>query len=193
VAEIAVKGLRTRKSCIVLLAIMLLSPLVCYGAVWLFARFGGDLATSGDLPVPDGSQFVVAVYEDDYYDQKHSIYLSQSSPEELREWFIQAGFGMTPIPLDMEGKSVIDYDNYYGTPGIYSPISAPQMLHMYSVALISGVFDDGSIDCQDIRVYTNRAALASDFGFNDIPDGRTAFVTTTCWRNAYTSDMYSVS
>jgi hypothetical protein len=162
--------------------------------MWLFARYGGELATSGDLPVPEGSEFIAAVYEHKYYAQKHSLYLSRSTPEELREWFIQAGFSMTPIPLDTEGESLIDYDDYYGTPGIYShSFSAPQMLHMYSVYFVSGWFDDGSIDCQDIRVYTNNAAIQSDYSFNEVPAGMTAVVITTCWRNAYTPDMYSVS
>lgn len=165
------------------LLIALLMPAICYGAMWVFARFGGELVTSADLPVPEGSQFVMSTYSDGYYTQKSTLYTYPSTPEALREWFIQAGFSMSPIPLDFEHTRFIDYPNYYGTTNLFHVSSLPQVLHKWSVYLTSGWFDEMVRQCQAIHVYKNTSATAIDFPEITIPEGVTAFVITTCWPN----------
>lgn len=172
---------RRRRGCIILLVIVLLSPALCYGAMWLFARFGGEWATAGDLPARVGSQFITATYDDGYYTQKHSLYIYPSTPEELREWFIQAGIGMTPILLDRERNSYIDNPDYYMQPPLFHMRTTFQEIHQRAVYLTSRWWDDFMPNCQGIRVYKNNAAAIRDFPGSTVPAGLTAFVITTCW------------
>ncbi len=149
--------------------------------MWLFARFGGELATSGDLPIPDGSRLAANRYEAGYaYMTKLSLYFNDANAEELRQWYVDTGINMSPIPLDLEGATFIEYDDYYGTPSPFHIRSTLQSLHLSSVYLTSQWYDEMAPDCQAIQVYKNGETV-STFPAMSIPEGYTAIVITTCW------------
>ena len=88
-----------RRGCVLLLLAIFLIPALCYGSMWLFALIGGEWAASSDMPLPPNSRFLGSTYEDGYaYRSKNSLYANQSTPEELRGWFVVEGISMSPIP-----------------------------------------------------------------------------------------------
>ncbi|MCA0455545.1 MAG: hypothetical protein LCI00_16340 [Chloroflexi bacterium] len=161
---------------------MLAIPAVCFGSMWLFARFGGEWATAAELPVPPDSQLLRVIYEDDYaYRDKTSVYAHPSPPEALREWFVQAGISMSPIPLNMEKTSFIQYDNYYGTPTPFHLGSSLSRLHATATMFTHGWFEDFTADCQAVRVYKSIALAAEDFPDLKFGNATSIFAITNCW------------
>lgn len=176
------RTIRYKRGCVALLLIMLAIPVVCFGSMWLFARFGGEWATAADLPVPPDSQLLRVIYEDDYaYRNKTSIYSHLSSAEALREWFDNAGISMSPIPLNMEMTSFIQYDNYFGTPSPFHLGSSLSTLHATAAMFTHGWFEEMLPDCQSVRVYKSLAFAADDFPDLQTANATTIFAITNCW------------
>jgi hypothetical protein len=155
---------------------------VCYVSMWLFARIGGEWATRYDIPVPNSSEFVtVRNYVFGQYVEKRSLFISQATPKELREWFIQSGVPMTPILLDAERNIYMDQpDFFYETP-LYHHYTLFQVIHLYSVYFTTGWLDDMVPHCQGVQVYRNNAAVGIEFPGYIVPEGYTAFMVSVCW------------
>ncbi len=185
VDQLAVQQRRARgykRGCVILLVVVLAIPAVCFGSMWLFARFGGEWATAAELPVPPDSQLLRVTYEDGYkYRNKTSIYGHQSSPEILREWFDQAGISMSPIPLNMEKTRFIQYDTYYGTPSPFHVGSSLGMLHITASLLTHGWYEDFMAECQAVRVYKSLGLAADDFPDLQTGNATSVFVIMNCW------------
>ena len=176
------KSSSRRRGCVVLLLIILLLPSLCYGSMWLFALVGGEWATSSDLPLPPNSRFLGSTYEDGYaYRSKNSLYANQSTPEELREWFVQENIFMSPIPLNLEKTRFIEYDHYFGTASPFHRSSFLQQLHSSAAFLTHGWFDEMAPDCQQVRVYKDATFAAQDFPDIDISNATSVILLTTCW------------
>ncbi|MEO8609035.1 MAG: hypothetical protein ABI690_14190 [Chloroflexota bacterium] len=175
---------RFRRGCIIAGVFLLLIPALCYGCIWLFARYGGEWATDRDIPIPDNSQFVKAIYEEDFYTKKHSLYLHYATPEELRGWFIvQARIGLTPIALDSEQKRFIDNNDFYMESPTFHQTTFLSQLQEMSAIYTSGWFGEVVSDCQGVHIYKNHAAAVRDFPDQNLPDDKTLFVISTCWPN----------
>ena len=173
-----------RRGCTFAVLTLLLIPALCYSSMWIFARYGGEWATSGDIPIPDSSQFVKAIYEDGFYTEKHSLYLHHATPEELRGWFIiQAHIGMTPIALAFSQTGYIDNPDVYMEPPTFYLTTFWNDLHRISATYTSGWFAEMVSDCQGVHVYKNHAAAMRDFPDLNLPDDKTLFVISTCWPN----------
>lgn len=173
---------RIRLGCAVLIGIAILIPVLCYGSMWLFARYGGEWATASDIPIPENGQFVAASYSEGYlYISKHSLYIYPITPEELRERFIQLGVRLTPIGLDLEGERFIEYDDAYGTVwGFYRSTNLHD-LHRFSALLTAGWFDESISMCQGVRVYKDIHTLQLRFPEVNLPDSYAGVIVTTCW------------
>jgi hypothetical protein len=174
---------RNRRGCIIAGVVLLLIPALCYSSMWLFARHGGEWAASGDIPIPDNSQFVKAIYEDDFYTKKQSLYLHHAAPEELRGWFVVQGIGLTPIALNFEKTKFIDHPDFYGRPPTFRHNTFLSQIQELSAAITAGLFDEMIPECQDVRVYKNHAAAVRDFPDLNLPTDKTLFVISTCWPN----------
>jgi hypothetical protein len=177
------KLLYRRRGCKILLLAIFLMPAWCYAVLWLYARFGGEWATA--FPVPPDSRLIASIYQPDYrYTNKTSIYANQSTPEALREWFVDSGVAMTPIPLNAEGTSFIESDKFYGTPYPYYRFASDgSMLHRFAATITHGWFDDMMPNCQRVRVYKSISLAANDFPTIDFRNAETVFSVTTCWPN----------
>lgn len=176
-------GKRVRVGCSVLGIVVLLVPVLCYGSMWLFARYGGEWATSSDIPIPENSRFIIATYGEGYYQELNRLFIHDDSPENLRQWFIDNGIYMTPIPLDFEGESILEYDGYYGTTSLLHRRSGWQELHKWSAVLTAKWWDDITPTCQAIYVYHSHEAASRDFPDADIPQSGTPIMIRTCWPN----------
>jgi hypothetical protein len=175
------KTLYRRRGCKILLLAVFLVPALCYAAMWLFARFGGEWATSLDLPLPPESQFLVSTFEDKHRQRlKHSFYASQSTPEELREWFVRSHIPMSPIPLNAEGTSFIESDNFYGTPSPFHSISSRHRFQELAAMITHGHIDEMMPDCQSIRVNKSTSLATDDFPNLNVSSATSVFVLTTC-------------
>jgi hypothetical protein len=174
---------RVRLGCAVLTGIAILIPVLCYGSMWLFARYGGEWATASDIPIPENSRLVITTYGDSYYRTLNRLFIHDDSPENLRQWFIDNGISMTPIPLDFEGESVLEYDDYYGTTSLFHLRSGWQELHDFAARYTSDWWGDFTPTCQAVLVYQSVEAVLSDFPEVDIPTEGTLFMIRTCWPN----------
>jgi hypothetical protein len=183
-AEKSTKPLYRRRGCKILLLAILLVPALCYAATWLFARFGGEWATSLDLPLPPESQFLLSTFEDKYGQRlKHSLYASQATPEDLREWFVRSHIPMSPIPLNAEGTSFIESDNHYITPSPFHSTSSRHRFHELAAMITHGHIDEVMPDCQSIRIYKTISLAENDFPNLDFSNAEAVFSVTTCWPN----------
>jgi hypothetical protein len=123
--------------------------------MWLFARFGGEWATQYDMPVPGSGQLVNTKYTSSSYGdyvEKLSLYISQATPEELREWFVQAGVPMTPILLSVERNTYIDQPDYYFETPLYFHLTPLNELHILSAMITAGWWEDFIPHCQRVRI-----------------------------------------
>lgn len=114
---------------------------------------------------------------------KHSLYIHADEPEKVRQWYINMGFSITPIPLNMEGTSFIDYEDFFGTPrlpNIYSE-TLPKQLHQLTVWLTSRWFNETLPYCENIEIYKQAGTTVPDFPEISIPAEHTAIVLITCW------------
>jgi hypothetical protein len=174
--------------CLKLLLIPILLSLACYGSMWVFARYGGKLATSY-LPMPPDSQFVKAIYEHREYTFETTLYFHSLSPEQLREWYIQSHVWMSP------GKSwdysnypiYLDYEDFYSTDPLLSRFrndsSAMSIIYTSSVVWTSSWQGRWEEWCDHVYIYKNKAAFAKHYPDITLPDGMSAFEVATCWRN----------
>jgi hypothetical protein len=177
------KWLRRRR-CVFWILNILISCGVCYVLMWLFARFGGEWATRYDIPVPGSARLITTKYTSSSYGdyvEKLSLFISQSTPEEIREWFVQSGIGMTPILLDADRNTYIDQPDYYFEPPLYYHQTSFGELHRISAFITAGWWEDFIPHCQRVRIYRNDAAAAVDFPGYIVPEGYTAFMVSTCW------------
>lgn len=166
------------------MGILLLVPILCFSSMWLFARYGGEWATSRSIPIPDNSVFQVAIYQHDFYSRKTSFYTHPNSPEALRQWFIDAGISLTPIPLNLEGTSVMENDNYYYTPPLFQMQSPLDELHDLSARYTSNWWSDFTKSCNSVAIFTNNDAIAHNYPEVDLSEVEdTIFVIFTCWAN----------
>jgi len=180
------KGKRknVHRGCFISIGILLLVPILCFASMWLFARYGGEWATSRSIPIPDSSIFQVAIHEHGFYSKRISFYTHVSSPEILREWFIDAGIPLSPIPLNLEGTSFIENDNYYHPPPLFNMQSPLDELHDLSARYTTGWWSDFTKSCHSVRVYKNNDAVAHDYPEVDLSAAEdTIFVIITCWAN----------
>ncbi|QPC82671.1 hypothetical protein G4Y79_23790 [Phototrophicus methaneseepsis] len=169
-----------RRGCVSLLILIVGIPVFCYGSMWLFAQFGGEWASSIDLPIAPDSEFVSSTYDEGWYVYKTTIYTNQATPEELRQWYIQNGITLSPIPLNLEGTEVIDYETYYGTMS-HTYMSEMHNLYNFAAALTHGWFDEIINACQSVRVYKNTEFARDAFPELTFPDDATIYSLTTCW------------
>ena len=152
--------------------------------MWLFARYGGEWATSGDIPIPDNSQFIATTYDNGRHIEKHSFYLHHATPEELRGWYIvQAYIGLTPIALDLENSVFIDNPDFYMESPTFHQSSFLSFLYENATMFTAGQYDEVDPDCQGVHIYRNHAAAVRDFPDLNLPDDKTLFVISTCWLN----------
>lgn len=168
------------------MGILLLVPILYFSSIWIFAHYGGEWATSNDIPIPENSQFHIATYEHKFYSLKNSFYTSNDSPEEIRQWFIDSGISMSPIQLDLEGSSFIEYDDYYQTLPLFQMRSMLQELHDSSVRYVTPWWSDFTVSCQLVRVYKNHSAFLDAFpeiNLTSVSVDSTIFLVRTCWAN----------
>ncbi|GAB4530282.1 MAG: hypothetical protein OHK0046_50770 [Anaerolineae bacterium] len=149
----------------------------------MFARYGGEWATSSDIPIPENSRLIVTTYDDGYYRSLSRLYINADSSENLRQWFIDRGVYMTPIPLDLEGESFIEYDGYYGTTSLFHLRSGWQELHDSAARYTSDWWSDFTPTCQAVYVYHSIEAASRDFPDADLPQSGTPIMIRTCWPN----------
>jgi hypothetical protein len=175
---------RFRRGCLIAGLALLLIPALCYASLWVFARVGGEWATDKDIPIPDNSQFVTAIYEDGFYVKKQSLYLHRATPEELRGWYIvEAHIGLTPIALAFSETGFIDNPDFYMEPPTFFLTTFWSKLYDISARYTSGWFGEVIPDCQGVHIYKNHAAAVRDFPDQNLPDDMTLFVVSTCWPN----------
>jgi hypothetical protein len=111
---------------------------------------------------------------------KTNIYTNQATPEELREWYIQNGINLSPIPLNVEGTEVIDYETHYGTMS-HSYWSEMHRLYNLAAMFTHGWWDEIINACQSVRVYKNTEFARDAFPKLTFQDGTTIYSLTTCW------------
>ncbi len=175
---------RVRRGCVIAFGVVILALVLCYSSLWMFARYGGEWATSSDMPIPENSRFIMATYttyEDSHYQSLSRLFINHDSPENLRQWFIDKGISMTPIALDFDSESVIEYDGYYGTIALLYPRSHWQELHDFAARYTSDWWSDVLPSCHAVYVYYSMEAVSRDFPDADIPRSGTLIMIRTCW------------
>lgn len=157
-------------------------PLICYLSMLTFALFGGEAVSNAAIPIPPDSDLVFRQTESTYlWDEMLRTFTHPDSPEAVREWFIDRGISMTPIPLG--DNESIAYDEFYSTPpmgGVHSP-SAMMELHTWSALLATGWYDDVLPRCQYVRIYKSDETLPEGFPSGLIAEDKTVFEIRTCW------------
>lgn len=180
-----------KRGCLSLLAIVVLTPMLCYASVWAYARFGGDWAASQTFPIPSDSQLVNTYYNFDVmYTYKRELYIHRHEPRMLRDWFDQF-VRLTPTEgISYDCMMVInDCDDIvsFDPPDMYRSTahsigSTAYELHDLSALLMGFPWQDHPLRCNHMRIYKG-PVVDSPFEDYTIPDGFTAFEFRTCWRN----------
>ena len=115
---------------------------------------------------------------------KQNLYIYADEPENIRQWYIDSGFSITPLALNLENTSFIDYDDYFGTPSLpsgYRNETLPKQLHRLTVWLTSRWWEETQPYCENIEIYKQAGANVPDFPDISIPADHTAIVLITCW------------
>jgi len=163
-----------RIGCLRWLGILLMIPVFCYAGMWLFARYGGEWATSNEIPIPPDSEFVALTYEESdltYYMSKNHLYFHNSSPEIIYDWYRTNGVGFFD-----DNESIWKGVTFYGD-------SASGALHRLSVWNTTDWYDDIVASCKGVTIYRHYDAVIENFPEVIIPENKTAFIVSPCWAN----------
>jgi hypothetical protein len=181
-AKFKERKFRIENGCLRLFLVTLAFPILCWMSLWVFAHFGGEWVSSSAVPIPPDSRILEIDYDQGYsYVIRSILYENTTSPEELREWFIQHGMYMTPIPLDMEHTRFIDFETYYGFPVGYSSMSTLQEHHYFASTLTHGWWEDFLPTCQTIRVYKDASFAQTEYPNLQFSSRVSVFGVSVCW------------
>ncbi len=168
-----------RKFLTVLFALVVFQALInimCNG----FVRYGGEFASANALPIYPDSLYIDAEYTGFEYIVKNSVYITDASPEELRRWFIEQNFSLSPIPKNLDSTEFYIHDGYYGTMTLIGGTNLLQDIHQI-MAILSGHAPDFVRSCHGIRVYNDNEKFSMHFPNIEITQSQTVYVLSTCW------------
>jgi len=156
-----------------------------YGAIELFARYGGDWAMSDQIPVPPDSQQIQVFYGDAAFMMKSAFYAHHWAPETLRDWFIEQGIYLTVNPYG-EHK-YLDSAGYYNVLG-YEVTTFKRTLHRSAIQYTHPDLrwlGDVQAGCGGWTVFKSPDDVSSIFEglVLEVPEGKSVFAIHTCWPN----------
>jgi len=179
---------RPRRIFLKVLSTLIVTPILlailCYG----FARYGGEIASSNVIPIyPNNIESDSLYFSSFGYNAKYEIFSSESTAEDIRQWYSDNGISLSPFPTVLyrnNGTELyedsIEYDGYFGTSPFFDTTNSLQQLHSFS-ALMFGGFDEMVRSCQSVRVYFDNDLFRQDFPDMDADLSKTLFVVSTCW------------
>jgi hypothetical protein len=173
--------------CLKLLLIPLVLAVACYGGMWLFARYGGELALKERLPIPPN---VDKIYQYDWqYEHtnfRSELYDYKGSTQGLTAWYAEQGF------------EIQEYDNRYSVRRKSTVFNSGELLFTPPEAFIVSLYktslnltsnQSGPEICADGTIFkTHEGILEADFSRTDIPHvnlvGKNIILRRiSCWPN----------
>jgi hypothetical protein len=171
---------------LLLLALPVLLVAVGYGAIELFARYGGDWAMRDQLPVPPDSQQIDVLYSNAEFIMKTVFYTHDGSPETLRDWFIDQGITLssTGVYRDYEASS---NENAYFVLG-YEVETSSRKMHRDAIRRTHPELlwiGDIQAGCGGWTIFRTEEGLKKLFPqvTLEVPADKTVFALHTCWPN----------
>lgn len=169
---------------------LLLIPLVCSLVMWIFVVYGGEWATDGNFPIPDGSELLHIIVNDEpnlLYSYKIRFYSYDEQPENLREWYIENGVYMFPFSdgLDSEGNPTIKDTGVASSPSVFGDfLSRKEAMHYWSTTISTSFQGDFLPNCNYLSIYSKRSKFLERYPeMTSLPDTDNILVVRTCWAN----------
>ena len=162
---------------------LILGLFICgFISLYLYAKFGGDWASSRIISIPPEAQLITDIrYTENAYDNRLRLYTLPGTLAEGRTWFTSNN-----IPMEPWDEALRENDDLYCSLP-FNPGGQREYFALWIGAGITGMYSptyEVEPDCFSVCVHKSTSTIdnpqLSDVNFT-FPEGSIAFTVNTCW------------